>query len=205
LRLTFSLPLLRPSLVSELRGQRLYDCCLEAVYTQDQGLQVRQQVKVLYSSTCPASAALAREKLVQNLRQQFGTGSSDKVDLAVLEDWLRGGGMASVTPHAQRSLATVIIQVSEGKILAWEDFLDLIETTLQTPVQTAVKRADELEFAVRNGQNLMFCEDAARRLGTVFSALNTVNGFLIKVEHFESLHPHNAVAMCRGPGDLNFL
>jgi GTP cyclohydrolase I len=31
-------------------------------------------------------------------------------------------------------------------------------------VQTAVKRADEQAFALANGQNLMFCEDAARRL-----------------------------------------
>ena len=35
---------------------------------------------------------------------------------------------------------------------------------LGTTLQTAVKRADEQAFALANGQNLMFCEDAARRL-----------------------------------------
>ena len=44
------------------------------------------------------------------------------------------------------------------------DLVDLVENSLKTPVQAAVKREDEQEFARLNGQNLMFCEDAARRL-----------------------------------------
>ena len=43
-------------------------------------------------------------------------------------------------------------------------WIDRIESSLKTPVQAAVKREDEQEFARLNGQNLMFCEDAARRL-----------------------------------------
>lgn len=42
--------------------------------------------------------------------------------------------------------------------------IDRIEHALGTPVQTLVKRSDEQAFALANGQNLMFCEDAARRL-----------------------------------------
>jgi GTP cyclohydrolase I len=44
------------------------------------------------------------------------------------------------------------------------ELIDLVENTLKTPVQAAVKREDEREFARLNGANLMFCEDAGRRL-----------------------------------------
>lgn len=38
--------------------------------------------------------------------------------------------------------------------------IDQMEAVLATPVQTAVKRADEQAFAWLNGQNLMYVEDA---------------------------------------------
>ncbi|MOA70135.1 GTP cyclohydrolase FolE2 [compost metagenome] len=61
-------------------------------------------------------------------------------------------------------------------------------------MQTAVKRADEQAFALANGQNLMFCEDAARRLHLALQGLNWLSGFALRVEHAESLHAHDAVA-----------
>ncbi len=39
-----------------------------------------------------------------------------------------------------------------------------MEDAIGTPVQTAVKREDEQAFAKLNAENLLFCEDAARRL-----------------------------------------
>ena len=42
--------------------------------------------------------------------------------------------------------------------------INTLEDELKTPVQAAVKREDEQEFARLNGQNLMFCEDAARKI-----------------------------------------
>jgi len=58
-------------------------------------------------------------------------------------------------------------------------------------VQTAVKRADEQAFAALNGQNLMFVEDAARRIE---AALGEYTRPSVHVRHLESLHPHDAVA-----------
>ena len=57
-----------------------------------------------------------------------------------------------------------------------------------------MKRADEQAFALANGQNLMFCEDAARRLNLALRRLPAVAGFQLRVEHAESLHAHDAVA-----------
>jgi GTP cyclohydrolase I len=71
------------------------------------------------------------------------------------------------------------------------------EAALGTPVQTAVKRIDEQAFARRNGENPMFCEDAARRLQAAFLADPAVRGFHVRVAHHESLHAHDAVAEAR--------
>ena len=67
------------------------------------------------------------------------------------------------------------------------------DRALATPVQTAVKRADEQAFAALNGANLMFVEDAARRLGAALSAAGAQHA-AVHVRHIESLHPHDAVA-----------
>ena len=61
-------------------------------------------------------------------------------------------------------------------------------------MQTAVKRADEQAFALANGKNLMFCEDAARRLGSALCQADWLEGFKLQIVHAESLHAHDAVA-----------
>lgn len=76
-------------------------------------------------------------------------------------------------------------------------FLGLIEKTenkLKTPVQSFVKRSDEQEFARLNAENLMFCEDAARRIHDLLESSKDIESYKVEVEHQESLHPHNAVA-----------
>lgn len=74
------------------------------------------------------------------------------------------------------------------------NLIDRIEHALGTPLQTLVKRRDEQAFALANGQNLMFCEDAARRLYRTLRSQCSHRAFSLRVEHQESLHAHNAVA-----------
>ena len=66
--------------------------------------------------------------------------------------------------------------------------VDAVEETLATPVQTAVKREDEQEFARLNAANLMFCEDAGRRLKAMLDARADIADFHVHVEHHESRH-----------------
>jgi GTP cyclohydrolase I len=65
-------------------------------------------------------------------------------------------------------------------------------------VQTAVKREDEQAFAELNAANLMFCEDAARRVAAALANDARVDRYEVRVAHFESLHPHDAVARVSG-------
>jgi GTP cyclohydrolase I len=41
----------------------------------------------------------------------------------------------------------------------------------------------------------MFCEDAARRMQRALSEDERIDDFWLRASHFESLHPHNAVAV----------
>lgn len=198
LKLRFSLPLERAALKSGGHGWRNYPVQL-VVRQTPQGTEAELEVEVLYSSTCPASAALSRQ-----VNQQAGLSHFQKeiITRAELSDWLASSQSLAATPHAQRSRALVRAQVSleeaidlYGQIV---NLVDLVEEALGTPVQTLVKREDEQEFARRNAEHLMFCEDAARQLNDALEASCQFPKWSGEVSHFESLHPHDAVALFAG-------
>ena len=79
--------------------------------------------------------------------------------------------------------------------MAIDTLIEQLEQAIGTPVQTAVKREDEQAFAKLNGENLMFCEDAARRLKAMLNQQTDIADYWFKIEHQESLHAHNAVVI----------
>ncbi|RUL62004.1 GTP cyclohydrolase I FolE2, partial [Dyella dinghuensis] len=111
--------------------------------------------------------------------------------------WLGSEKGIVATPHAQRSVARLLVRFVDGAPLNLIQLLDTVEQSLGTPVQTAVKREDEQAFALANGSNLMFCEDAARRIQRALDADKSIADFHVRLEHQESLHAHNAVAHMR--------
>jgi GTP cyclohydrolase I len=111
-----------------------------------------------------------------------------------VREWLGSERGMAATPHAQRSTASVMVRLAPGFDLPVSELIDTIEGALATPVQTAVKREDEQAFAQLNAENLMFCEDAARRIRTALDADKRIAGYRIRAAHHESLHPHDAVA-----------
>ena len=109
--------------------------------------------------------------------------------------WLTSGKAGLATPHNQRSYVYIKLEVIQDCWRNLDELIFEIEEVIGTPVQTAVKREDEQEFAKLNGNNLMFCEDAARRLKKFLEDLSYVTDYWFKVEHQESLHAHNAVVI----------
>ncbi|MEK2606213.1 GTP cyclohydrolase FolE2 [Burkholderia arboris] len=189
-RLRFDLLARRTALVTEgLAGWKAYPVQVDATLAGD-AFELRAQVTVAYSSTCPCSAALSRHWIEQAFLTAFDR--EDRVAPAAVAAWLKQHATLA-TPHSQRSEAVVSVALpADGATLGLIDLIDRIEHALGTPVQTAVKRADEQAFAVLNGGNLMFVEDAARR---VQAALESRHAHpRVHVRHLESLHPHDAVA-----------
>lgn len=181
----------RPALRSGNSGWRAYPVCIEASLVGDRFL-LELGTEVVYSSTCPASAALSRQLIQEQFAKDFD--ASSPVDHAAVLAWLGSEKGIVATPHAQRSVARLRVRPAEGATFDLIGLIDRTERALGTPVQTAVKREDEQAFALANGSNLMFCEDAARRIQRALDADDGLSDFHIRVEHQESLHPHDAVA-----------
>lgn len=194
LRIHTQMLLKRPALVSPLSGWKTYPVSIDASLKNGM-FHVELKIEVNYSSTCPCSAALARQLIQQQFANDFANKSLEHADVSA---WLGSSQGIVATPHSQRSTAILQTQLSnDQRALPIEVIIDEAEAALGTAVQTAVKRADEQAFALANGQNLMFCEDAARRLNVALKAVPGVQGFNLKVVHAESLHSHDAVAESR--------
>ena len=194
LSLCFDVLLERPALVSAESGFKRYPLTVQARLS-DEVFHVELFADVVYSSTCPCSAALARQLIQQQFLTDFANRSLNHQDVL---NWLGSPSGIVATPHSQRSTARLKIRLASGcDELPILSLIDQAEAALGTAVQTAVKRADEQAFALANGQNLMFCEDAARRLDASLREMAPVVGFEVRVEHAESLHAHDAVAVSR--------
>lgn len=187
-------PLRRKALKSGFEAWRTYPVTLAFERRGTENF-LTLETTITYSSTCPASAALSRQLIRENFLTQF---PQDQVDRESLAMWLGTTQGIIATPHAQRSFARVKVRLSEDAVLNPELLIDRVEEALGTPVQGAVKREDEQEFALRNGQNLMFCEDAARRVKPLLDADPSILSYEAEFNHVESLHPHNAVSFIRG-------
>ena len=196
LRLRFQHLLLRPALRSDNAGWKCYPVEVEAEL-RDGHLKLSLGFSVDYSSTCPASAALSRQVNARRFAEDFAGVRPLSND--AVADWLASERGLAATPHAQRSRAEIRVELKAAfDGLPLQALVDAVETALGTPVQTAVKREDEQAFAEANAANLMFCEDAARRAAAALAGDARVAAWTVRVAHFESLHPHDAVASVSG-------
>ncbi|HVZ65159.1 MAG TPA: GTP cyclohydrolase FolE2 [Lacunisphaera sp.] len=173
LKISFSYPMLRPSLRTNLEGYQFYSVAFEGVMTRDGRYRRFIHFDFVYSSACPCSA-----ELTEHARDKRG---------------------AYGVPHSQRSKARITLEEAEGRKIWIEDVHALCLEALQTETQVMVKREDEQAFAELNGAYLKFVEDAARQLYLVFDAEPRIADFRIACSHLESLHSHDAVSViCKG-------
>ena len=173
IQMRFSYPVKVQSLRSGLEGYQYYDISLELIETAG----VRKKVMHLdyvYSSTCPCSLELS-----EHARQYRG-------QLA--------------TPHSQRSVARISLEIKEGAILWFEDVITMARAAVPTETQVMVKREDEQAFAELNAANPIFVEDAARLFCRELQGDERVGDFRVIASHQESLHSHDAVSvLVEGP------
>lgn len=190
---SFEYHLRRKSLISGKEGWKAYPVTLTGFLNKGQ-LTIELTIDVRYSSTCPCSAALARQLIQKAFQDKFAQQS--ELALTDVHDWLGTTEGIVATPHSQRSVAEVKVKLNSSvNDFPITEIVDLVEDSLKTPVQAAVKREDEQEFARLNGQNLMFCEDAARRLQHSLNQSSHFDDFWLRINHLESLHAHDAVSV----------
>lgn len=191
--LSFDYLLKRPALLSDNSAWRSYPVELKGSLIKGV-MRLELGVKVAYSSTCPCSAALSRQLISEKFEHDFGKDQSVSSD--TVTQWLLKESSIVATPHSQRSIADVKVVCDRAMpAMSLLNMIDGVEEVLQTAVQAAVKREDEQEFARLNAANLMFCEDASRRLKHWLDSEKRVVDYRIEARHIESLHPHDAVAI----------
>lgn len=191
-RIAFDHLLRRSALKTDNSGWKSYPLVIAATLADGQ-CDIELHFSLDYSSTCPASAALARQLIQEKFRGDFARNKTLDYDGVVA--WLGSERGICATPHSQRSVAQMRVKLAGGFGFPIVELIDRVEDALKTPVQTAVKREDEQEFALLNGANLMFCEDAARRIHATLDVDERVVDFAVRCAHLESLHPHDAVAV----------
>jgi GTP cyclohydrolase IB len=168
IQMRFSYPMQIMSLRSGLMGWQYYDMALELVETAG----VRKQIMHLdyvYSSTCPCSLELSEH--ARTTRGQLAT------------------------PHSQRSVARVSVEVTAGETLWFEDLIGLARSAVVTETQVMVKREDEQAFAELNAANPIFVEDAARLFCESLKSDARIGDFRVMASHQESLHSHDAISL----------
>lgn len=190
IRLSACWPVLKKALKSSIKGWREYPFHMEVNYSKEGNTWTYiSGAEVLYSSTCPCSASLSRKIIKEGFEESFSSKKhfTKKEVLA----WLNDKNFLKATPHAQKSKAIFKVQLSEKSKNTFSllKMIEKLEGQLGTPVQTAVKREDEAEFAKLNASNLMFCEDAVRKSALLFKNQKNILDYFIRVQHYESLHP----------------
>ena len=168
IQMRFSFPVKVDSLRSGLSGWQYYDIALELV--DKAGVRKRIiHLDFVYSSTCPCSLELSEH--ARRTRGQLAT------------------------PHSQRSVARISVEVAGGQCLWFEDLIELARSGVPTETQVMVKREDEQAFAELNAANPIFVEDAARSFCAALQADPRIRDFRIVASHQESLHSHDAVSV----------
>src|SRR5215469_13593122 len=124
----------RPALRSGNSGWRAYPVCIEASLVGDEFL-LELGTEVVYSSTCPASAALSRQLIQEQFTKDFD--ATGPIDHAAVLAWLGSEKGIVATPHAQRSVARLRVRPAEGAKFDLINLIDRTEQSLGTPVQTA--------------------------------------------------------------------
>lgn len=181
----------RSSLKSANSGWKFYKTTVRGELKAGE-FKLEASVSIPYSSTCPCSAALSRQIIQQSFNDKF---ANKEISFDEVKDWLGTNEGVNATPHSQRSYAQVKVKLDAKANLNISQIIHNIEEALQTPVQATVKREDEQEFARLNAANLMFCEDAGRRLQTKLNSQKEYLDYWVRVNHLESLHPHDAIAI----------
>ena len=157
--------------------------------TEDDEIEIRKSVgaEVIGMTVCPCAQESVREsdktKLLEFLDEETTQKVLDTVTFA---------------SHNQRGVGTLLIEVPEHKVVKAEDLIDIIETSMSSPVCELLKRPDENATVMNAHRKPVFVEDCVRNMmeKIVQKYADFPDDTLItaRQENQESIHRHNAYA-----------
>ena len=156
---------------------------------EDGTIEIRKQIgaEVIGMTVCPCAQESVRESNKNKLLDFLDEETTQKVLDTV-----------TFASHNQRGVGTLLVEVPEDYKVKAEDLIDIIETSMSSPVCELLKRPDENATVLNAHRNPVFVEDCVRNMMDQIAARygNLPNDTLItaRQENQESIHRHNAYA-----------
>lgn len=182
---------MKESPVTKNKTQEMAKLKAKAIGLRDENgeIDIKKSIgaEVIGMTVCPCAQESVREsdktKLLEFLDEETTQKVLDTVTFA---------------SHNQRGVGTLFIEVPENKVVKAEDLIDIIETSMSSPVCELLKRPDENATVLNAHRKPVFVEDCVRNMMEMIA--NKYSDFpddtLItsRQENQESIHRHNAFA-----------
>ena len=182
---------MKESPVTKNKTQEMSKLIAKAVGFRDEdgNVNITKSVgaEVIGMTVCPCAQESVRESNKTQLLEFLDEETTQKVLDTV-----------TFASHNQRGVGTLLVEVPEDYKVKAEDLIDIIETSMSSPVCELLKRPDENATVLNAHRNPVFVEDCVRNMMDQIAARygNLPNDTLItaRQENQESIHRHNAYA-----------
>ena len=182
---------MRESPVTRKSSQEMGMLIANAVGRRDEdgNISIRKSIgaEVIGMTVCPCAQESVREVNKTSLLEFLDEETCEKV----LDN-------VTFASHNQRGVGTVLIEVPEHQTVDGEKIIEIIESSMSSPVCELLKRPDENAVVMNAHENPVFVEDCVRTMNEKiikeFSYLPDDTKITTRQENQESIHRHNAFA-----------
>ena len=182
---------MKESPVTKNKTQEMAQLKAEAVgHRDDEGnITIRKSIgaEVIGMTVCPCAQESVKESDKNKLLEFLDEKTTQKVLDTV-----------TFASHNQRGVGTLLIEVPEDKIVKAEDIIEIIESSMSSPVCELLKRPDENATVMNAHQKPVFVEDCVRnmmeKIAKKYSDFPDNTLITARQENQESIHRHNAFA-----------
>ena len=155
----------------------------------DDNIEIRKSVgaELIGMTVCPCAQESVKESDKNKLLEFLDEETTQKVLDTV-----------TFASHNQRGIGTLLIEVPEDKVVHAEDLIEIIETSMSSPVCELLKRPDENATVMNAHRKPVFVEDCVRnmmeKIVTKYADFPDDTLITARQENQESIHRHNAFA-----------
>ena len=182
---------MKESPVTKNKTQEMAQLKAKAVGIRDDNgdVDIRKSIgaELIGMTVCPCAQESVKESDKNKLLEFLDEETTEKVLDTV-----------TFASHNQRGIGTLLIEVPEDKIVKAEDLIDIIETSMSSPVCELLKRPDENATVMNAHQKPVFVEDCVRnmmeKIVKKYSDFPDDTLITARQENQESIHRHNAYA-----------
>ena len=182
---------MKESPVTKNKTQEMANLKAKAIgYRNDDGnIEIRKSIgaELIGMTVCPCAQESVKESDKNKLLEFLDEETTQKVLDTV-----------TFASHNQRGVGTLLIEVPEDKYVKAEALIEIIETSMSSPVCELLKRPDENATVMNAHKNPVFVEDCVRnmmeKIANKYADFPDNTLITARQENQESIHRHNAYA-----------